>query len=30
MYEPPSDQGDDTGYDVINKGSRPAGTIGMH
>ena len=30
MYEPPSEQGDDTGYDVTNKGSRLAGTIGMH
>ena len=30
MYEPPLEQGDDTGYDVINKGSRLAGTIGMH
>ena len=29
MYEPPSEQGvDTTGYDVINKGSRSAGTIG--
>ena len=30
MYEPPSQQGDDTGNDVTNKGPRPAGTIGMH
>ena len=31
MYEPPSEQGvDTTGYDVINKGSRLAGTIGTH
>ena len=30
MYESPSEQGDDTGYDVTNKGSRLAGTIGMH
>ena len=29
MYEPPSKQGVHTmGYDVINKGSRSAGTIG--
>ena len=29
MYEPPSKQGvDTTGYDVINKGSRSAGTTG--
>ena len=29
MYEPPSKRGvDTTGYDVINKGSRSAGTTG--
>ena len=30
MYEPLSEQGDDTGYDITNKGLRLAGTIGMH
>ena len=30
MYEPPSEEGDDMGYDVTNKGSRLAGTIRMH